>query len=138
MIEAGGHRTSVLVVEDHTLMRTALVEAVERLEGFAVDASVGSAEEALALIEGDVPEILIVDLALPSMAGDELIELLMGRHPELRCLVVSGHREAHYARGALAAGARGYVVKGNPAEVSAAILAVCGGQTYLSPVLGEL
>jgi DNA-binding NarL/FixJ family response regulator len=130
---------TVLVVEDHRTMREAVAESVNRTDGFAVTATAGSGHEALAALDAALAaapiDVVIVDLSLPDMSGNELIAAI-GRSPsQALCLVLSGHREPHYILDARAVGARGYVVKGRPREVVAALRAVAAGDEYFATAL---
>jgi len=69
------------------------------------------------------------------MNGIELVIEIFARKPELPCLILSGHGEARYAEVAMAAGARGYIVKGRLEEIPLAITRVLQGGTYLSESL---
>jgi two-component system nitrate/nitrite response regulator NarL len=121
---------TVLVVEDHRTMREAVAQSVNRADGFAVAATAGSGQEALAALDAGPIDIVIVDLSLPDMSGSELIAAIGRSSSRALCLVLSGHREPHYIVDARAVGARGYVVKGRPREVVAALRAVAAGQEY--------
>ena len=95
----------------------------------------GTAEtgvEALQKLPQGNPDVVLVDMSLPNMSGLELIERLQEQFPELRSLVVSGHDEAVHAEPALRAGARGYVMKGDPPAIIEAIRQVLQGEVYLS------
>ena len=75
---------------------------------------------------------MLIDLSLPGMDGIELMRELRSRYPDLRCAILSGHRSKVYAHRALAAGARGYVLKGDPIEIEAALNAILSGERYVS------
>lgn len=131
---------TVMIVEDHEMMRDALTSAVDRIDGFSVAQSVGSGDEAMAWLDdtdvgGSAIDVVMIDLSLPGMTGDQLVTAIVERHPHLICLIVSGHREPGYARRALAVGARGYVLKGYPEEIETALRAIVDGQVYLSPAI---
>jgi CheY-like chemotaxis protein len=98
-----------------------------------------SAETALAGIEGDggLPDLILIDLSLPGMSGIDLIRRLHALHPELRCAILSGHRSPTYVGQALAAGAMGYILKGDPLEISRGIDAIVRGGRFVSADLTE-
>jgi DNA-binding NarL/FixJ family response regulator len=79
--------------------------------------------------------LVLVDLLMPEMSGLELLNQLNDSYPGLPCLVLSGHGEGFYIRQALKAGARGYILKGNPPEIGLAIETIRRGGTYLNPDL---
>lgn len=126
---------SVYVVEDHPIMRATLKTLLERDPEFAVSGMAASAEEALAAPPGTAPSLFLVDMSLPDMNGADLVRRLAEVWPGVPCLVLSGHGESGYVEMALEAGARGYVLKGEPKEIPRAIRAVIGGERFLSPRL---
>lgn len=122
----------VFVVEDHPFMRESLVEFLTTIGGFEVTGTSGSVQEALdRLAEAEV-DLVLVDVSLADGNGIELVRLLRRQRPELVCLMLSGHREQNYVRQSLEAGARGFVLKGNPAELPEAIRTAMAGGVYLS------
>jgi DNA-binding NarL/FixJ family response regulator len=84
-------------------------------------------------VEAD-PAVVLVDLSLPGRSGLDLLAEIRDRW-RLPCVVVSGHGERGHVGRAFAAGARGYVLKGRPHEVPAAIHQVLAGDIYLSELL---
>ncbi|MGH8144783.1 MAG: response regulator [Rhodanobacteraceae bacterium] len=110
-----------------------------RVAGIALSVcgAAGSAETALRELPGLDVNVVLIDMSLPQMSGIKLIAALHTQFPEMRCLIMSGHNEPGYVQRALAAGARGYVLKGKPPEVQPAIEAVLAGERYLSPALRE-
>jgi DNA-binding NarL/FixJ family response regulator len=121
----------VFIVEDHPLMREMMSAYVSDLPGVHVCGTARTAEEALDRLTAQA-DLVLVDVALPGMNGIDLVGEIGARRPGLPCLVCSGHDEASYVRRALRAGARGYVEKGNPAELAEAIRCLLGGEAYLS------
>jgi DNA-binding NarL/FixJ family response regulator len=122
----------VWVVEDHPVLRDVLVEFIERLPQVAQCMASDSAEAALASIGRSVPDLMLIDLSLPGMSGIDLVRELRKVHPDLRCVILSGHRSGGYVNNALAAGANGYLLKGDPLEVERGIEAILAGQQYVS------
>lgn len=136
-LRAGPQRSlTVMVVEDHDLMRETLIEVIDRMPGFEVCAGVASGEAALAAPACRRADIVLVDMSLPGMTGAEFVAEVLRRRPSVVCVMLSGHREPHYVERAFDAGARGYVVKGRPAEIEVALRTVADGEQYRSPSLG--
>jgi DNA-binding NarL/FixJ family response regulator len=128
----------VLLVEDHPLFRTMLVQLIEQELGMTVCGQVNNIKDAMTLIGGTVPDAAIVDVTLPGSSGLEFIKDLNARHVAVPVLVVSMHEERLYAERALRAGARGFISKGaSPAEVVAAIRKVLAGGIYVSERINE-
>ena len=108
---AAAERKSVLVVDDHPLMREGAVHWVERTPDLRVCGQAESAGEALSLIEKLKPDLVLMDISLASGSGLELTKDLKALQPDLPVLIFSMHDESLYAGRALRAGARGYVMK---------------------------
>lgn len=127
--------STLLVVEDNTLLASTLVRFLREHGKLTVAAVVPTAEAAIEKLSHLAVDLVLVDVALPGMNGIELIATLRRQHPELPCLIVSGHNEGNYVRRALAAGAKGYVIKNDPLEILKAVQKVLGGEIYLSEEL---
>jgi DNA-binding NarL/FixJ family response regulator len=123
----------ILVVDDHPLMRSGVIQRINREPDLAVCAEAASAAEALEAIPKHDPDLVIVDVALAGKNGIELVKDLKVRHPRLPVIMLSVYDESLYAERALWAGARGYVMKQENADVLVhAIRRVRGGQVFVS------
>jgi len=131
----GSAESRVYLVEDHDVMREMIGEFLESHAGLTVVGCAATAGAAFAELEGLDVELVLVDTSLPDMNGIELVRRLLDRRPGTLCLMYSGHEETFYVERALEAGAKGYVVKGNPRELPGAIQQVLDGGTYLSRLL---
>ena len=127
--------SNLLVVEDNPAMVGPLVRFLHKQGNFTVAAVVQTGEAALDQLAHVKVDLVLVDVALPAMSGIDLVAIIRERYPELRCLMLSGHSELEYVRRALAAGAWGYVTKGNPRALLEAVQSVLAGETYLSEEL---
>lgn len=117
-------------------MRRALANFIDLLPDFEVTGTAETAEEALDYFaEGHEVDLVLVDTRLPEASGIEFVSALQERHPDVKCLMLSGHEERSYIDQALDAGAKGYIVKGKSDEIPEAIKAVLNGGTYMSPAL---
>ncbi len=127
------HQTSVLLVDDHPIVRQGLAELIEQEPDLSVCGEAENASEALQMIAALQPDIAIVDISLQGTSGIELIKDVKARYPHLPMLVLSMHDETLYAERVLRAGARGYVMKEEATEkLMAAIHKVLSGQIHLS------
>jgi DNA-binding NtrC family response regulator len=99
----------VLVVEDEPDVAEILRDALTDL-GYAVSVAGGGAE-ALAVVAVHRPDVVLLDLAMPGMPGDEVLERLRERDPALPVIVVTGNPDVDRARATLALGAFDYVAK---------------------------
>ena len=128
--------TSVLVVDDHHVVRNALVDLVEGTPGLTAWGAAASGEEALALLSAwdtsgragrGYPDLVVSDVQMPGMSGVELAAVLRDRWPGLPCLMVSAHYPGLYADRATAAGAVGCVEKWDVRGIIEAIERVAHG-----------
>jgi DNA-binding NarL/FixJ family response regulator len=125
-------RGRVFLVDDHDVVRTMLDMYIRRTQDLSICGMAASGEEALELATAETCDVALLDVAMPGMSGIELAHRLRERRPGLKCLMLSGHAEQVYVKGALEAGALGYVMKGDPDAILSAIRYVLRGEVYLS------
>ena len=122
----------VVVVDDHALHRDGTRQILEAHPDFQVVGDASSGEVALALVNQLRPDVVLMDIRLPGINGIEVTRRLTRDHPEVRVLMVSAYDEDEYVRGALEAGAAGYLSKTAPGkELVQAVRAVAGGTSVL-------
>lgn len=109
--------TAILIVEDHALVREAMVQGLGRLGAGVRCIEAGSADEALACLdaEGSV-DLAVVDLMLPEMSGFSLLAILGKRFPDMPAIVVSAMDDEASVRRAMKAGASGFVSKSSSGD----------------------
>jgi DNA-binding NarL/FixJ family response regulator len=122
------------VVDDHPIVREGVISVLEDREDMEVVGSAGSAEEALPIAERLCPDIVLLDLELPGLGGLEAIPRLLEASPATGVIVFTAYETDERILGALRAGARGYLLKGAPAEeIVRAVHMVHAGGSYLEP-----
>lgn len=104
-------KTSVMLVDDHVLLRAGLRALFDRQADLEVVAEASNAADAFSVACRERPEVLLLDLTMPGGGSFELLKKLHEQQLPTRVLVLSMHDDPAYARAALAAGAMGYVVK---------------------------
>jgi len=127
----GGHASTIriLLVDDHALVREGLKRVLSSMVGVVIVGEAASGEEAVVRASDLQPDLVIMDLSLPGMSGIDAVRVIKTECPETRILALTMHEEEVYIRGALEAGASGYVVKDTrPSELVAAIEAVHRGE----------
>ena len=132
----------ILLVDDHPLVLEGLVARLDAVPHFQVVGEAGDALQGLALAAELKPDLVLTDIGMREVNGIELIRRLMARatpaEPAPIVLVLSMYDDPEYARQALAAGARAYVLKDSPStEIIAAINTVFAGGTYISPAMAQ-
>jgi two-component system, NarL family, response regulator NreC len=128
-------RISVLLMDDHVVVREGLRALLERQDDMTVLAEAGTVGEAVA---ADVePDVVVADLVLPDDRGAPVVERLNDRYPDSAILVLTMVDNPTDVQRCLAAGARGYLLKETPStELVDAVRKVAGGEDYLQPSLG--
>jgi DNA-binding NarL/FixJ family response regulator len=124
--------TRVVVVDDHALHRDGTRQILDAHPDLQVVGDASSGEIALALINELGPDVVLMDIRLPGMNGIEVVRRITRDHPDVRVLMVSAYDDDEYVRGALEAGAAGYLSKTAPGkELVQAVRAVAGGASVL-------
>jgi DNA-binding NarL/FixJ family response regulator len=128
----------VLIVDDHPSVREALAIRIARETDLEVCGEAADLAEALQLAATTKPDVAVVDVALKTASGIELIKRLKARYKTIPIIVWSMYSEDLYAERALRAGARGYINKEEATDkIIEAIRQVRDGKLYLSPALTE-
>ncbi|MGJ8723234.1 MAG: response regulator transcription factor [Roseibacillus sp.] len=131
-----GTVVTVAIVDDHPMMREGLCGLVGSIEGFHCCWAAGDAKETMTALEGEIPNLLIVDMSLPGRNGLELTKDILALYPSLHILMVSMHDETLYAQRILRAGAKGYIMKDAPTEqLIDAIQKVAVGSMWVSAAM---
>lgn len=129
-------RVSVLIVDDHPLVREGLAARICIHPDLEVCGAAASAEEALALARSARPALVLIDLALQHSSGLDLIKAIRARGADPRILVVSAYDEEIFAERALRAGADGYINKQElQVSIIDAIRTVMRGERFVSEAL---
>jgi len=124
----------VLLVEDDPACRERLARAIKARSELVLLADVGSLQEAMAWMEGEHPDVLVVDIGLPDGNGLDLIRACKRREDCALCLVITIYGDEAHVLEALAAGAVGYLLKDAPlSDLGEAIVSAIGGGVPISP-----
>jgi DNA-binding NarL/FixJ family response regulator len=127
-------RITVMVVDDHPLMRVGITSIINARSDMLAVAQAGSGEESILLFPRHKPEITLMDLRLPGMSGVDAILAIRSSYPEARFIVLTTYEGDEDIHRALEAGAHGYVIKGMPHEtLVAALHRVHAGGRFLPP-----
>ena len=130
--------TTIVLVDDHPVVRRGLRVLLEAEPEFRILGEAGEGLEAVQLVERLKPDVLVLDLMIPGLNGLEVTRQVSQRSPRTRVVILSMHANEAYVLEALRNGATGYVLKDAGAdEVVKAIREVAAGRRYLSPPLSE-
>ncbi len=129
---------TLILVDDHDVVRTGLRAYLESQSDFKVIAEACNGEEAIARTMEQCPNVIVMDISMPDMDGMEATRRLKAACPDCLILALTVHEDKESFMEMLAAGASGYITKQVGAEeLVAAIRAVAAGQVYLQPVLAR-
>lgn len=129
---------TVMLADDHTLLREGLRRLLEQAGDISVQGEAANGAEALKLLEQRAWDLLVLDMSMPGRNGVDLIRQIKSGHPDVPILVLTMHGEQQYAIQAIKAGASGFLTKDSAAEeLVQAVRKVAGGGRYLSPSLAE-
>ena len=128
---------SIVLADDHAVVRSALRMLLEAEQDIEVVAEAGTAEDALRYVRGHRPTVLILDLDMPGRPSLEVLPEIIEASPETGVVILTMRSEPEFARQALQAGVRGYVLKeAADTELVQAVRSASAGDTYLQPALG--
>lgn len=126
--------TTIIIADDHSLIRSALAGLLNDVPNFEVIDEVGSADEALSAVAKKRPSIVVLDIDMPGIDAFQAAAEVKQISPDTEVVFLSGSLNDRFIDAAQEAGARSYVVKGDsPEEVVHAIQAVSMGRLYFSP-----
>jgi DNA-binding NarL/FixJ family response regulator len=132
-------KTRVLLADDHGLVRAGFRSLLEKIPSVEVVGEARDGREALALLENHRPDVVLMDIAMPSLNGLEAVARARKEFSNTKVIILSMHTNEEYVVQALRAGASGYVIKDAAvAELGLAIQAVTSGGTYLSPRISKV
>jgi two-component system, NarL family, response regulator NreC len=129
--------TTIVLADDHAVVRTALRMLLESEPGFEVVAEAGDAPNAIRYVRGHKPDVLILDLNMPGPSSLDSIPEIKEASPDTQIVILTMQAETGFARQALQAGVVGYVLKeAADDELVQAVRSAAAGETYLQPALG--
>ena len=127
---------SILVADDHPLFREGVVHSLASEPDIAIVGQAGSGEEALRLARDLLPDVVLLDIAMPGWGGLVTAEKITTACPATRIVMLTVFEDEDKLLAALKAGARGYVLKGVSArELANVVRATANGEVYVSPSL---
>jgi DNA-binding NarL/FixJ family response regulator len=122
----------ILLVDDHAILREALAALLNETGGFEVAGSVGSVDEAVAILKRADPSVIVLDMSMPGRSGIDLFAELRSSNSNARVVVLSAHASQEYVVAALNAGAAGYICKDAPsAQLVEGLRTVAAGHMFL-------
>ncbi len=129
----------ILVVDDHPVVRAGIVALLDAAADVEIVGTAASGEEALALMTSTRPDLVVMDLRMPGIDGDEATARILAAHPGVRVLILTTYESDDAILSAIAAGASGYLLKAAPEEeLLAGVRAVAAGEVALAPSVSRM
>ena len=137
-VERPFHRTRVVIIDDHPIVRRGLAELVASMPDLEMAGEAESYAQALEVLQTASTDVAIVDLSLDDSSGLDLLSEIRSRFPTVKSIVFSIHDAELYAPRALRAGAAGFVSKTQPCEdLLVAIRTLSEGEIYVAPDVAQ-
>jgi two-component system, NarL family, response regulator NreC len=128
----------VLLADDHGVVRKGLRSQLQG-EQFEVVGEAADGREAVELADTQKPDVVVMDIAMPGLGGIEATTQIMKRNPRTGVVIFSMHSDDVYLARALAAGAKGYLLKdGEDLDLTRAVEAAAQGKPFFSPAIANL
>ena len=129
-------RTTVLLVDDHVLVRAGIRSLIDQLGDFSVIAEASDPDEAMRRVAWQIPDIVVTDITMGTHNGLDLLRVLKQQFPQVATIILSMHASEEMVTEALRLGASAYLLKESaPAELEIALNAIARNETYLSPAV---
>src|SRR5512135_1658487 len=129
-------KVTVLLADDHHMVRAGIRELLEGAGDVQVIAEAGDGEEAQFLIEKRKPDVAVLDIQMPKASGIEVTRWVRSHMPEVGVLILTAYDDDPYVMAVLQAGANGYVLKtAKPEELIQAVRDVNEGKSALDPAI---
>lgn len=129
---------TIILADDHALMREGIRNIIEAVPGLKVIGEAGDGHQLLKMIKKTTPDMVILDISMPGLRGIEAAREIKGRYPQVCILMLSMHKSQEFLSMALEAGASGYLLKEDTGdELLHAITRLRAGHTFLSTTLAN-
>lgn len=130
-------RLSVLIADDHPVVREGIIAAISRQSDMYVAAEARDGREAVAKALAQLPDVCLLDLRMPVMDGIQATALILEKRPAARLIILSSYETQEDIYRAMEAGAHGYVLKESPMdEIFESLRAVASGRTWIPAKVG--
>ncbi len=129
----------ILLADDHTVVRKGLRLLLSGQPGFTVVADAPDGRAAIELTERHLPDVVVMDVAMPGLNGIEAARQITNRMPQVAVVFLSMHSDEGYVLKALKSGARGYLLKDSAEQdLINAVVAVSEGKAFFSPAISKM
>jgi two-component system response regulator NreC len=133
-----GLMISIVVADDHEIVREGLRRLLEAEPDFKVCAEAADGREVMNRVASTQPDVVILDITMPNLGGLETLEKIRSEHERTKVILLSVHSDPPFIQSAVSLGVDGYVLKNGPAtEIVTAVREVMNGGSYFSPAVAK-
>jgi two-component system response regulator NreC len=131
-------KIGILIADDHGIVRKGLRLQLEQNENFEVLGEAADGREAVRMAEELLPDVVIMDIAMPNLNGIQATTQLVKKNPQIGVIILSMYSDETYLTRTLAAGAKGYLLKDSADEdLDRAVQVVAQGKPFFSPAIAD-
>ncbi|SDR08743.1 DNA-binding response regulator, NarL/FixJ family, contains REC and HTH domains [Curtobacterium sp. UNCCL20] len=124
----------VVVADDHPIVRAGIVALLQDADDVEVVGQASDGESAVSIVLAERPDVVLMDLRMPELNGDQATARILAREPSIRVLILTTYESDDQILAAIEAGAAGYLLKAAPeSEILAGLRATARGETALAP-----
>jgi len=128
----------VIIAEDHNLVREGIRMILEQSGEVQVVGEAATGQEAIELTEAHTPDVVVLDLSMPRLSGDQAAERILNMNPAPKVIILSMHSDTTMIQQLIRQGVKGYLLKNAVTdELLLAIRAASQGQMFLSPTISD-
>ena len=132
-------RINVIIADDHQLFRDGVKAMLQRSDTIDVIGEAADGPALLNVLTDQAPDIVLLDIAMPTTSGLDLLPTIKERFPSVRCIMLTMHEDVQYVLRSLRQGADGYLLKDSDAEeLRAAVHEVAQGNKYFKNKISDL
>lgn len=126
----------IVLADDHILFREGIKKIAEVIPGIKVTGEAGDGLELMELLKESVPDLIVLDIAMPNLSGVEATKRIKNLYPKVKILILTMHKSKEHMYRALNAGADGYLLKANAYnDLIKAFETIRAGETYVSNLM---
>ena len=132
-------KTRILIADDHDVVRSGLRVLLRTSPDFSIVGEASDGEEAVRLTEKSTPDVVIMDISMPTLDGIAATKIIKERFPDVKVIILTVHEDEEYAYQVLRAGASGYVLKNaGKKDIFRAIESAMSGERFFSPGISKI
>jgi len=135
----GNDLIEIVIADDHPIVRQGLRQMIEGDRGLTIVGEAGDGATALEIIERHAPQIVVLDIDMPTLGGFDVVRELRRKKSDVKIVFLSMHSEEEIFSTAIDLGVSGYILKDSvTTEIVSAIRSVASGKSFISPSLSHL